>query len=55
MPFMAFSCHMCNSATYPILRRMLGYTINQQVPDYCHLLTLGVQVRLLTSWHEYAQ
>jgi hypothetical protein len=50
-----FQCHMCNSVTYPILRHMLGYSVDQQLHHECHLMTLGVQVRLLISWHEFAQ
>ena len=41
---------MRNSVTYPILRRMLGYTNDQQLHHQCHLTTLGIQVRLLISW-----
>ena len=33
-----------NSVTYPILRRMLRYSVDQQLQHYCHLMTLGVQV-----------
>ena len=33
--------------TYPILRRKLGYTNDQQLHHRCHLMTLGVQVRFL--------
>jgi hypothetical protein len=43
---------MWNSVTYPNLRHMLGYTNDQQLHAECHLLTLGVQVLLLISWHE---
>ena len=39
--------HMRN--TFSILRHMLGYTNGQQLRHQCHLLTLGVQVRLLIS------
>ena len=46
---------MCNSITYPILRHLLGYTHDQQFQHYCHLVTLGIQMCLLVSWHEYVQ
>ena len=46
---------MCSSVTYSSLRRMLGYTNDQQLHHYFHLMTFGIQVRLLTSWHEYVQ
>ena len=45
---------MCNSVIYPIFSHMLGYT-KQQLHHKCHLMTIGVQVRLLLSWHEYVQ
>ena len=32
---------------------MLGYKNDQQPHYWCHLMTLGVQVRLLIFWHEY--
>ena len=47
--------HMCNSATYPILRRMLGYIDDEQLHHKCDLMALGIQMSLLISWHEYAQ
>jgi hypothetical protein len=34
---------------------MLGYTNGQQHSHKCHLTTLGIQVCLLISWHEYVQ
>jgi hypothetical protein len=34
---------------------MLGYTNDQQNHHECHLMTLGVQVRLLISRDEYVQ
>ena len=34
---------------------MLGYTYDRQLHHYCHLMTLGVQVQLLISCHEYVQ
>jgi hypothetical protein len=45
-------CHMPDSVTYPILRCMLCYTNDQQLHHKFHLMTLGVQVCLLISWHE---
>ena len=51
-PFMAFSGHMHDSVTKPILRCMLGYTNDQRLHYHCHLMTLGIQVCLLISWHE---
>jgi hypothetical protein len=44
---------MNNSVTYPILRRMLSYTNDQQLHHQCHLI--GIQVHLLISRHEYVQ
>ena len=44
---------MHNSVTWPILRRMMGYIDDEQLQYKCHLMTLGVQVRLLISWHGY--
>ena len=44
-------CHMRKSLTYPSLRHMLG----QQLHHKCHLMTLGVQVCLLISRHEYVE
>ena len=32
---------------------MLGYTIDQQVHHECHVMTFGVHVHKLVSWHEY--
>ena len=49
-PFTDFSVTSVIVSTYPIQRCMLGY-----IDDKCHLMTLGVQVHLLISWHEYAQ
>jgi hypothetical protein len=46
---------MRNSVTYPILRHMLGYTKVQQLRYLCHLMTHGVQVHSLLSWHECFQ
>jgi hypothetical protein len=46
---------MHNSVTYPILRRVLGYTNDQQLDHYCHPMTLGIQVRLLIHEHEFVQ
>ena len=37
-------CHMCNSVTYPILRRILGHTSDQQIHHTCYLVTLGYHV-----------
>ena len=37
---------MLNSVTYPILGHTLGYTNDQQLHQYCHLMALGVQVGL---------
>ena len=42
---------MCNNATTLFLRCMLGYTNEELVHHEC--MTLGDQVRLLISWHEY--
>ena len=39
------------SVTYPILSHMLGYIEREQLHK-CQLMTLDVQVCLLTSWHE---
>ena len=46
MPFMVFSVRCVISVTHPILRHMLGYTYDQQLHHYCHLMTLDVQVHL---------
>jgi hypothetical protein len=46
---------MCNIATYPNLRRMLGYTNDRQLHHYFHLMTLDIQMCLLTSWDEHGQ
>ena len=43
---------MRNSVTYPIIGRILGYTKDQQLCYLCHLMTHGVQVHSLLSWHE---
>ena len=40
---------MHNSVICPILRPMLGNTDDKQLHYQCHLMTLGVQVRLLIS------
>jgi hypothetical protein len=34
---------------------MLGDTNSQQLHYWCRLITVGVQLRLLTSWNEYVQ
>ena len=34
---------------------MLGYNNDSQLHHKYHLKTLGVQVHLLISWHEYVQ
>ena len=47
--------YIYHSVTYLILRRMLGYTNDQQIDHYCHLMTLGIQVHLPISWHVYVQ
>ena len=52
---LAFCVESSNSVTYPILRRMLGYTNDQHLHHKCHLMTLGIQVHLLIAWHEYVQ
>ena len=44
-------CHMCSSVTF----LMLGNIDDQQLHHSCHLVTLGVQVCLLISWHEHVQ
>jgi hypothetical protein len=41
-------CHMRNIFTYHILRCMLGYTTDQQLHNWCHLLKLGIQVHLIS-------
>jgi hypothetical protein len=46
-PMHTTTLFMVFSVTYPILRRMLGYTNDQQLHHQCHLTTLGIQVRLL--------
>ena len=46
---------MRNSVTYPILRHMLGYIDDLRIHHKCDLMILGIQVRLLISWHEYVQ
>ena len=54
---------MLDSVTYPIVRRMLGYTNDDFFEKKNPLdpfkvsphMTLGVQVCLLLSWHEYVQ
>ena len=38
---------MRNNITYPILSCILGYTNDQQLHHYYHLVILGVQLRLL--------
>ena len=42
-------CHMPNSVTYPTLHCLIGYINNQELHYQCHLMTLGVQVRLLDT------
>ena len=46
---------MCNIVTFPILRHILGYTNDQQLHQYFHLMTLRIQVHKLMPWHEYVQ
>ena len=46
---------MRGSATYPKVRCMIGYTNDQQLHHYFHLMTLDIQMHLLTSWHEHVQ
>ena len=48
-------CHIYNSVIHHILRRMLGNTDDQRLHHYNQLMTLGIQVPLLISWHEYVQ
>ena len=38
---------MRKSVTYSILKCTLGYINDQQLHHMCHLITLGIQVRLL--------
>ena len=40
---------MHNSVTYPTLRRMLGYSDDQQLHHHRHLTTLDIQVSLLIN------
>ena len=50
--------HLCiiELLNYPILKCMLGYTDDKQLPHKCHLMKLGVQVHsLIISWHECVQ
>jgi hypothetical protein len=52
-PIMVFKVTCVVVSLYPILRRTLGYTDDQQNCHQCHLdMTLGVEVRLLISWRE---
>ena len=44
---------MRNSVTYP--NWMLSYVDDHQLYHQCRLMTLGSQVHLLISWHEYVQ
>jgi hypothetical protein len=46
---------MYNSVTYPILKCVLGYIDDEQLPHKYHLVALGVHVHLLISWHQYVQ
>ena len=46
---------MRNSVTYPILRRILGYIDDSDFHHKCHFMALGIQARLLVSWHDYVQ
>ena len=46
-------CRMHNRVNYLMLRCTISSTNDQQLHHYCHLMTLGVQVRLLISWHQY--
>ena len=46
---------MHNNVTYPNLRGILGYTSDRYAHHQCQLMSLGVEVSLLTSWHEYVQ
>ena len=41
--------------TYLTLRHMLRYTNGQQLPRCCNFMTLGIQVHLLISLHEYVE
>ena len=47
--FISIECCMYDSVTYPILRRMLGYTNDQQHYHYRHLMTLARQSCALTN------
>ena len=46
---------MHDDITYFILRHMLGYIDDYQLEHNRHLMTLGIQVRLLLSWLEHVQ
>jgi hypothetical protein len=52
---MVFSATCVIVSLTPILRHMLGYTDDLQLHHKCHLMTLGVHMHLLISWHEYVQ
>ena len=41
--------------SFPVLRRILGYTDDQQLHHHFHLMTLGIQVRSLTYGREQVQ
>lgn len=40
---------------YHVLRHIPCYIDDKQPHHKCQLMTIGVQVRSLMSWHEYAQ
>ena len=42
---------MHNSVPYPILRHMISYTNDQQLHQYCHLMTTCIKVCLQISSH----
>ena len=44
--------NLLETITYPILRHMLDYIDDLQLHHKCHLMIiLGIQVRLIISWH----
>jgi hypothetical protein len=44
-------CHMRNDVINPHLRHILS-KVDEQLHHKCHIVTLGIQVRLLISWNE---
>ena len=54
-PYMVFSVTCVVVIMYLVFRHMLCYIDDQRLHHNCHLMTLGVQVHSLTSWHEHVQ